>query len=67
MLRDILGDFAVLVIGMVLGMLIGGRIVFEFVFDAHERGVRDGISGRYVIVQQPDGTSVVVENKEAGK
>jgi hypothetical protein len=34
---------------------------------SHEQGVRDALAGKYVVVQLPDGSSVVVENKEQGK
>jgi hypothetical protein len=32
---------------------------------SHEQGVRDALAGKYVIVELPDGSSVVVKNKEA--
>lgn len=61
-------------IGVVL-LICAGAIVFAcyLIFSgagssSHEQGVRDALAGKYVVVQLPDGTSVVVENKqEAGK
>jgi hypothetical protein len=47
----------------VLGVLIGIGIYKSW--GSHEQGVRDALAGKYVVVQLPDGTSVVVENKEA--
>ena len=48
---------------LILGVVIGCAIGFRF--GSHEQGVRDALAGKYVVVQLPDGTSVVVENKEA--
>jgi hypothetical protein len=50
----------------ILGLFIGLGVGFNM--GSHEQGVRDALAGKYVVVQLPDGTSVVVENKqEAGK
>lgn len=49
----------------IFGVCIGGAIASSM--SSHEQGVRDALAGKYVIVDLPDGSSVVVENKEQGK
>jgi hypothetical protein len=57
------------VLGLWAGLSLCAAPMFLFVIPwAHQQGVRDALAGKYVVVQLPDGTSVVVENKqEAGK
>lgn len=56
---------AAVVCAFLLGGLVG--IGAGLKMGSHEQGVRDALAGKYVVVQLPDGSSVVVENKEQGK
>lgn len=52
--------FWVAIICIASAFIVGGTIFYNV---GHEQGVRDGIAGKYVVVQLPDRTSVVVEVK----
>ena len=56
------GALTALCVGFVAGGLLGWLV--GSVSGSHEQGVRDALAGKYVVVQLPDGTSVVVENKQ---
>lgn len=55
----IVSILAIVAVGLIVGTEAHGC--------GHRQGVRDGIAGRYVVVQLPDGTSVVVEVKPTPK
>lgn len=51
----------------IFGFIVGLSVGAAYEQNGHEQGVRDALAGRYVIVELPDGTSVVVQNKEGAK
>ena len=63
--RQVSDETKAFAFGFVLAALCSFAGYWKWYGIGHEQGVRDALAGKYVVVQLPDGTSVVVENKEA--